>query len=197
MFAPNAITSHKQPPALERSFSSPSMTLTVNSLRSMKMAEMKAYKRSHSVKHLSPNTARKTVRFSSLANVAVREISQEELNDCWIQPEEYSKIEEGRRQCLYTVKKALLGQAPLPDPAEYSVRGLEQQLSSKQVLERKLKNMHYRKLLIEEQHVQKRFGVSDPQALQSLSEMFSRASVRKAQGRALSSTEVSEQALAA
>jgi hypothetical protein len=181
MFGSNDYSFGKPP--LERSQSTPQLTLKTHQGQ-FRYTQMKAQKRSQSVKHLSPNTVRKTVRFSSLANVAVRPVSKQKLCNLWLQPEEYSKIEEGRRQCLYTVKKALLGRAPPPDPSEYSVRGLEQQLSSKQVMERKIKNMHYRKLLLEEQSVQRQYGVSDPQALQSLSELFSQASVRKAHGRA-------------
>ena len=170
--------------AMEKSQSIPHLTL--KGLARFQHARMKVQKRARPIKHASPNKPKKTVSFSALANVAVREISREELNNAWIQPEEYSKIEEGRKRCLDTVKRALLGRAPTPDPSEYCIQGLEQQLSPKQVLERKLKNMQYRRLLLEEQHVQRCCGVSDPGALQNLSELFSQQATRRAQRRAIS-----------
>ena len=172
---------------LEKSYSSPQLTL--KGVARFQHVQMKARKRACSVKHVSPQKPKKTVSFSTLANVKVREISREELNECWIQPEEYTEIEEGRKKCLETVKRALLGRAPPPDPSEHCVYGLEQQLSSKQVLERKMKNLQYRRLLLEEQHVQQCCGVSDPQALQSLSELFSQQATRRAHRRALSSAD--------
>ena len=172
---------------MEKSFSSPQMTL--KGLARFKHAQMKAQKRGRSVKHYSPCKPKKSVSFSSFANVTVREISREELSECWIQPEEYSQIEEGRKRCLDQVKRALLGRAPTPDPSEYCIHGLEQQLSPKQVLERKIKNMQYRRLLLEEQHAQRCCGVSDPQALQKLSELFSQQATRRALRRALSTEE--------
>lgn len=174
--------------AMEKSFSCPQMTLIgLRHFQHMQAkAQMKAQKRGRSTKHASPRKPKKTVSFSSFANVTVREISRDELNECWIQPEEYSQIEQGRKHCLETVKRALLGRAPTPDPSEFSIHGLEQQLSPKQVVERKLKNMQYRRLLLEEQHAQRCCGVSDPQALQNLSELFSQQATRRALRRALS-----------
>eukprot|EP00977_Amphora_coffeiformis_P009987 scaffold2335_cov175-Amphora_coffeaeformis.AAC.14 len=173
---------------MEKSYPS-SPQLTLKRIARFQQVKMKARKRVCSVKHVSPQKPKKTVSFSTLADVKVREISREELNQCWIQPEEYTEIEEGRKKCLETVKRALLGRAPPPDPSEHCLCGLEQQLSSKQVLERKMKNLQYRRLLLEEQHVQRCCGVSDPQALQSLSELFSQQAIRRARRRALSSTD--------
>lgn len=172
---------------MHQSFSSPQITL--KSLARFQHAQMKAQKRGRPVKHAKPCKAKKSVSFSSFANVTVREISREELNKCWIQPAEYSQIEEGRKRCLATVKEALLGRAPSPDPSEYCIHGLEQQLSPKQVLERKIKNMQYRRLLLQEQHAQRCCGASDPQALQNLSELFSQQATRRALRRALSTEE--------
>ena len=167
---------------MEKSYAS-SPQLTLKSVA--RHAHMKARKRLNgSIKHVSPQKPKKTVSFSALANIKVREISREELNESWIQPEEYSEIEHGRKQCLETVKRAILGRAPPPDPSEYCVYGLEQQLSSKKVLERKMKNLQYRRLLLEEQDVQRICGVSDPQALQTLSEVFSQQAIWRARRRA-------------
>ena len=181
MFAYNDVTNFA---SLQKTLSSPKMTL--KSIAKLQLAQMKAQKKARIVKHSAPQKQKKTVRFSALANVAVREITREELNKCWIQPDEYTQIEEGRKRCLDTVKQALLGRAPQPDPSEYCINGLEQQLSPKQVLERKLKNMQYRKLLLEEQHIQRCCGISDPKALQNLSELFSQQATRRAYRRAIS-----------
>lgn len=169
---------------IEKSIAAPHMTL--NSLARFKHLQMKAQKVERIVKHVQPHKKKKSVTFSTLANVSVREISREELNASWIQPEEYSKIEEGRKHCLDIIKRALLGEVPSLNPSEFCIQGLEQQLSPKRVLERKLKNMQYRRLLLEEQHVQRCCGVSDPQALQTLSELFSEQAAKRAQRRALS-----------
>jgi ribosome biogenesis protein Tsr3 len=147
--------------------------------------QVKAMKRARPVKHiLHSRKAKKNVSFSTLANVQVRPISREELSESWIQPEEYSQIDRSRKRSLETLKLALVGEVPCPDPTEFS--GLEQHISPKQVLERKLKNMQYRRMLLEEQHMQRSCGVSNPEAIQALSELFSQQASRRAQQRALS-----------
>lgn len=172
--------------AMGKSYSTSQMSLRNHSQFQHVQPPMKAQKRARSIKYTFPsnNKPRKSVTFSSFANVAVREISREELHECWIQPNEYVQIQEDRKRCLDTVKRAMLGRAPVPDSSEFCLRGLEQRLSTKQVFERKIKNMQYRRLLLEEQHVQRCCGVSDPKALQSLSELFTQQATQRALRRA-------------
>jgi hypothetical protein len=146
----------------------------------------KAMKRARPVKHIlhSRKQPKKNVSFSTVANVQVRAISREELNKAWIQPAEYCQIDQSRKRVLETIKRALVGEAPCPDPSEFN--GLEQHISSKQSFERKLKNMQYRRMLLEEQHMQRSCGFSNPEAIQALSELFSQQASRRAQRRAVS-----------
>ena len=114
----------------------------------------------------------------------MRPISQEELNETWIQPEEYSAIERERRRTIHAIQ-ATQGDLSRLDDREYCVQGLEHQLpSSRQVLSRKLKNLQYKKLLLDEQNMQRRFGVQDPEALQRLSQLFSQQASKRAHLRA-------------
>lgn len=174
----DASVSHLEKSYLNRTSSS---MLTLKS--AARQGFLKARKRRSPAKHAKPK--KKSVSFSSFANVTVRQITREELNDSWYSSDEYKDIEEGRKQCIETVKRSLLGHAAPPDPSEFCIHGLEQHLSNNQVMERKLKNSQYRRLLLEEQQIQKLCGVSDPQALQNLSVLFSQQAIRRAQRRAM------------
>jgi hypothetical protein len=127
---------------------------------------------------------KKSVTFSTIACVSMRPISRQELDATWIQPEEYSEIERERRRSIHAIK-ATQGDLSRLDASEYCAKGLEHQLSSsRQLLSRKLKNMQYKKLLLEEQNMQRHFGVSDPEALQRLSQLFSEQASKRAHFRA-------------
>ena len=180
-----------QPPALERGASVPQLTLD-RARRLDRHTKEPVMTKSRSAKHLlrpnlvtpkSPKKLKKlTVSFSNFANVQKLEKSADEVNATWLNREEYSQISEGRKRCVENIKAALLGRAPTPE--DDLIDGLEESLSLRRVVERKKKNWAYRKLLIEEQKVQKQFGVSDPDALASLSEAFSSHSMQRAVRRA-------------
>ena len=179
-------------PVLQRGQSVPQMS---SSHRAGRMNRSKAVTKPHISKHVpsglrpnlvtpkSPKKLRKlTVSFSNFANVQTLEKSEDELNSTWLNREEYYQISESRRRCMENIKAAIKGRAPTPE--DDLIDGLEESLSLSRVVERKKKNWAYRKLLIQEQEVQKQFGVCDPQALASLSVAFSIHSAKRAARRA-------------
>ena len=97
---------------------------------------------------------------------------------------EYLLIAKKRRDTVRAVVEAS-GDLRQLDEAEHCLRGLDHQLSSEQLVGRRNTNMQYRKLVLEEQRFQIQCGVNDPQALQQLSELFSRQSKHQARLRAL------------
>lgn len=179
------------PPVLERGSSVPQLSLQ-RAGRLDRSAKGAIMTKSRSAKHLmrptlvTPKSPRKvkklTVSFSNFANVQTLEKSADEVNASWLNRDDYSEISQGRKRCVENIKAAMLGQAPTPQ--DDLIDGLEESLSLRRVVERKKKNWAYRKLLIQEQKVQKEFGVSDPYALASLSAAFSSHSAQRAARRA-------------
>jgi hypothetical protein len=111
-------------------------------------------------------------------------MSDEDLSAAWIQPEEYATIEKDRRRTMEAVMVAN-GDMSLLNADEFCIMGLEHQVSSAQTAKRRVKNMQFRKLIIEEERFQRRCGFSDPEALQSLSEIFSQQAKKRAHLRAV------------
>lgn len=114
-------------------------------------------------------------------------MSQQDLDSAWIQPEEYFNIESDRRRTIEAVKAAN-GNMNLLDANEICATGLESQIALEQTAKRRIKNMQFRKLIVEEMRFQKRCGFDDPEALQSLSEIFSQQAKKRAQLRAVLDT---------
>jgi hypothetical protein len=132
-------------------------------------------------KQTSPTTkAKRSVRFSNINTVTTtRPISEQELRTMWYENEEYSSFKKECRRTLGAIKMAK-GKLSALDPTEYSVRGLEQFLSTKQMASRKKKAKRYIDVMMRQQYVQKRTGRSDPSRLKALSEMFSKQAGQRA-----------------
>jgi hypothetical protein len=128
-----------------------------------------------------PSKAKRSVRFSNINSTVTStlEISEEELRTMWYKDEEYSSFKQECRRTLTAIKTAK-GKLSALDPTEYSVQGLEQFLSTKQMASRKKKAKRYIDVMMRQQYVQKRTGRSDPSRLKSLSEMFSKQAGQRA-----------------
>jgi hypothetical protein len=134
-----------------------------------------------------PSTrTKKSVSFATTATVNTRAMSQPELVAAWIQPDEYAAIEKERRRTMEAVMAAN-GDMSLLNADEFCIMGLEHQLSTSaaQAAKRRIKNMQFRKLIVDEGRFQRLCGVSDPAALQSLSEIFSQQAKKRAHLRAV------------
>jgi hypothetical protein len=127
---------------------------------------------------------RKRVRFATTASVVRRSLSKEELAKAWYQRADYYDFDRERRSTVYAVKQ-VNGDLSSLDPAKYCLRGLEHHLSKKQMIDRKLRAMRCKRVVLEQQHYQRFSGVSDPGSLQAVSELFSARSSKSAQLRAL------------
>jgi hypothetical protein len=124
--------------------------------------------------------AKRSVRFSNINTVTTRPISSEqELRTMWYEDEEYRSFQKECRHTLAAIKTAK-GNLSTLDPTEYSVQGLEQFLSPKQMTSRKKKAKRYIDVMMRQQYVQKRTGKSDPSRLKELSEMFSKQAGQRA-----------------
>jgi hypothetical protein len=127
---------------------------------------------------------KKTVSFATTATVQERPFSPSDLRQTWYQAHEYGSFEAERRRTILAVREKQ-GDLSRLDPNVHCVRGLEHQLSSKQVLSRKYKSIQYTKVLLEQQYIQRLTGVSDPEYLQVLSQMFSKQASQRAYLRAV------------
>lgn len=129
-------------------------------------------------------TQKKSVSFSNMASVLMRPISHEELNQRWIQPIEYKLIETKRRETIRAWSN-VEGNVSRLDCEEHCLTGLEQILTPQQTLARKFTNLKCRRLLLEEQRLQKCNGFYDPERLKQLSQLFSRQTAHRAHLRAV------------
>jgi len=134
--------------------------------------------------------AKKSVRFADdKTTISFRRISREELCDMWYQPAEYCEFDRSRRLTIAAVKE-VNGNLDALDPQEHCVMGLEEQLTRKQILARRLRTVNYNRLVLEQQDLHRAFGgmqdISSVQQQQkAISDMFSRQALKRAQLRAL------------
>mmetsp|Transcript_24635 Transcript_24635/g.57843 ORF Transcript_24635/g.57843 Transcript_24635/m.57843 type:complete len:212 (+) Transcript_24635:202-837(+) len=168
--------------------------LTTSSLKTKESLKRKGSFVDSNVSKPPPKKRRKykSVRFSDMASVIVRPISDDELKEQWLQPHEYKVIDTRRRESLHEWKRLLLQGQPLDktgpfcvDEEEHCFRGLEQLLDPQQMMARKLNHIQYRQVLLQEQHFQRYHGFSDPYVLRQLSELFGLQSTHRAQLRAV------------
>jgi hypothetical protein len=127
---------------------------------------------------------KKRVSFAMFATVQDHPLRPSDLQATWYQAEEYFKFDRERRRTIEAIRSSR-GNFSSLDPENICIRGLEHQLSAKQVLSRKYKSMQYKRLLLERQYYLKQYGVSDPESLQIVSQMFSKESTRSAYLRAM------------
>lgn len=117
----------------------------------------------------------------------VRKISvqpKEEQSKLWYQPADYSAFAYDRRSTLNAVHQ-VRGDLTYLDPSKYCLRGLEQQLTKRQVYERRQRSLQYRHVVLQQQHYQRYSGISDPQSLKAVSELFSKQALKRAHLRAV------------
>lgn len=129
---------------------------------------------------------KKTVRFAcegKASSVSFRPICREEVRELWIQPYEYGNFERSRRNTIAAFREAK-GILSSLDPREHCLLGLEDQLSRKQIFTRRFTTKQYIRLVLEQEHLERRLGVHHKQA-SMISEMFSRQAMKRAHLRAV------------
>lgn len=114
-----------------------------------------------------------------------------ELYDAWYHPHDYNAFEATRFQSIAAIVR-VQGDLSLLDATEHSMIGLEEQLTRKQILNRRLKTVHYRKLVLVRllrqtklQPVKELDGAVSNDPLRALADMLMRHSAQRAQWRAL------------
>jgi hypothetical protein len=121
--------------------------------------------------------AKKAVSFAEdLNTVRSRHVSDEDLNNSWLQPEEYEKIRENNRATLRAVKMIVGGNVSGLDVNKVCVRGLEQVICMVvlNTISRRKQREFVEKVLIQHR-VEKDLGFSDPDSLRILSQALSKA----------------------
>jgi hypothetical protein len=122
--------------------------------------------------------AKKIVSFAEdLNTVRSRHVSDEDLNNSWLQSEDYKKILENNRSTLRAVKMIVgRGNVSGLDINKVCVRGLEQVICMVvfNTISRRKQREFAEKVLIQHR-VEKDLGFSDPDSLRILSQALSKA----------------------
>jgi hypothetical protein len=148
----------------------------VKAIRSFKPLPFKSVQNTINNKNVStplkqPPTC-KSVRFAVTKKVAKLHRSQEDLNKSWYHESEYTAFDQERKRTVAAVHEAN-GDLSCLDPAEFTVSGLEHHLYRQQMIARKVKTMHHVRSVLKQQYSNRCTGVSDPESLRSVSELFS------------------------
>jgi len=126
-------------------------------------------------------TLKKAVRFQTKAKIAFYFVSKIELKQAWNQPEDMDAIKSGIRKTLAAFVQAQgQGLADKLDDNEYCFRGLEAGLSPPMAEQRKLWAGTTRKCILDEQRLQKKFGLVDDTRISAISKFCSEKSVQLA-----------------
>jgi hypothetical protein len=135
---------------------------------------------------------KKSVSFAGTATVIPLVKTPSDLTNAWYDHDEYKRFEASRRMTIDAIN-TVQGDLSQLDPAVHCMLGLEEQLTRKQALVRKLKSSHYTQLVLEQLKRSKQLGSSGPYSaskpsdgeLLALSSMLSRHASHRAQWRAL------------
>jgi hypothetical protein len=121
----------------------------------------------------------KSVRFHGTVQVALKQVSKEELSDTWYGPLEYKDFQKDSKRSLKAITASLVCGMPA-DAKVHCLRGLEACLTPHMYQRRKDEKVAIVRHVLNQQLLQKLFGVHDPQLLAQLSQELS----QKAQQRA-------------
>lgn len=141
----------------------------------------------------TPSKIKKSVRFGNATTVAVRpSLTEEETSRLWYKKPDYVDMDRARRETIYALNQAN-GNVTALDPNEHCLTGLEETLSMKQVLSKRLRALHYNRLILEQQHLERTTSCCSSQQhhhqeLSAISQMFSRQASKRAQLRAVLSS---------
>lgn len=165
--------------------SKPTLSRSRSAISSPPRVENRAhfeYSREHEVTALPfervKHTAKKRVRFASMASVTARVASQDDLKNSWYGNEDYSSFETECRRTLAAVRIARAGTQGCDiqdklNPTEFTTNGLEDFMSP---VAKKLRD--YRKTchshhVLMAQFMQRCRGVLSPESLKQVSEIYS------------------------
>lgn len=129
---------------------------------------------------------RRKVSFAPATSVyetpQVAVVDDELVVGTWYQAGDYSTFERERRETIVALQRLPVSDL---DPEQYSIRGLEQKLTRKQVLERKFKSLQCKRAVLEQQKLQKSLGYFNPEILEETSRLFSKEATHRARQRAI------------
>lgn len=125
---------------------------------------------------------KKSVSFAPSVSVISIVNTPADLANAWYETAEYREFEANRRITIAEINK-VHGNLSQLDPAEHCVLGLEEQLSRKQMMVRKLKASHYAKLVLERHNCPG--DAKYTRGIQALASMLSRHASQRAQWRAM------------
>ena len=142
-----------------------------------------SWKRPTSHHSLGPPKKRlrtKKVRFDDTKNtVKYRHLIKEDLQNAWIQEDEYQAIREDNVQTILAVKAAK-GKMSALDSQKFCIRGLEEQVSVFLFKSERTRQRSLIRRIVQEQNALKKMGCFDPNFLKGLSMTLSREARTKA-----------------
>lgn len=139
----------------------------------------------HRLEPRKPSGAKRSVRFAATTQVEVRPSPVGSDNArAWYQPSEYAVIEQRRRSTIEAIRKTR-GDLSVLDHCNYTIVGLEEQLSRRQVLDRKLQTWQYTRLVLEQQAIERKLGAEEAKPLKELARLYSAQAAQRAQLRAV------------
>jgi hypothetical protein len=110
-------------------------------------------------------------------NMTIR--TEKDVENSWYRDSEYIGFELERRRTVHAFNHAN-GELAMLDSMELTVAGLEQQLSRQQMISRKMQIRQHCELVLQTQHFQRCIGNYDPDAIRTISELFSKQSSKRA-----------------
>jgi hypothetical protein len=121
----------------------------------------------------------KRVRFGGCTTNILPIRTSKDVENAWYRDSEYMGFELERRRTVHAFNH-VNGELALLNPTEFTVAGLEQQLSRQQMISRKIQIRQHCELVLQTQHFQRCIGNHDPEAIRSISELFSKQSSKRA-----------------
>lgn len=107
----------------------------------------------------------------------------------WYKAKDYANFSRETKQTLDAVDRVRCDLSAL-NPDMYCIQGLESQLTRQQSVERKLHLTRSKRAILEHQQYQRYSGVSDPDSLRNVSQVFSEQSIKRAHMRAIIQHEI-------
>ena len=132
----------------------------------------------------APLKTKKQLKFHSRVKCVRRTITKKDSKRLWLQEEDYRSIQQGIRSTIRAVNYAR-GDLALLDSKEHCILGLEQHLTRRQIVRRRMHTMQRTQAILHQQNYQRYYGICDPHALRNVSKLFSQQESKRAYMRAV------------
>lgn len=141
-----------------------------------------------------PLKTKRNVKFASKVKSFRRTISKKDSKCLWYKQDDYTSFEQGIRDTLRALSE-VKGDLSKLNPAKYCVQGLEQQLTRRQAVRRRMHTMQRTQAILHQQNYQRYYGINDPDALKSVSRLFSQQETKRAHMRAVLNHSLADESL--